>query len=397
MMPEPSLSDRRAFVIVLDGVGAGELPDAAAYGDEGSSTLANLARAVSGLHLPHMGRLGLGCILPIEGVPPDADPTGSFGRLAERNPGKDSTSGHWEIAGVHLARPFPTYPHGFPPDVIRAFEGAIGRKTLGNEVASGTEIIQRLGEEHVRTGFPIVYTSADSVFQIAAHEEVVPLPALYDLCRTARALLTGEHSVGRVIARPFVGRAGDFRRTGNRRDFSIEPSGTTVLDLVSRAGWPVVGIGKIVDLYAARGITEQRLTHSNAEGMKELEDAIKGVERGFVMANLVDFDMLWGHRNDPQGFRGGLETFDRWLGGVLPRLRPGDLLLITADHGNDPTTASTDHSREYIPLLAAGPRVRGGVDLGIRDTFSDLGATVATHLGIRGLEHGRSFHSEIWT
>jgi phosphopentomutase len=388
---------RRAIVIILDGVGAGELPDAATYGDVGSNTLGNLARAVHGLRLPALGRLGLGRIVPIEGVPPEARPTGAFGRMAEVNPGKDSTSGHWEIAGVHIDMAFPTYADGFPLETIAAVERAIGRKTIGNVVASGTEIIQRLGEEHVTTGFPIVYTSADSVFQIAAHEEVIPLEELYAMCRAARAVLTGVHGVGRVIARPFVGAPGDFRRTANRRDFSIEPTGTTVLDLLSSNGVPVVAIGKIVDLFAARGMTEKRMTHGNAEGMAELERALRETTRGFIMANLVDFDMLWGHRNDTAGFKGGLEEFDRWLAGFMARLEPGDLLFLTADHGNDPTTGSTDHSREYVPLLVAGPRVRAGTDLGVRTTFADLGATVAAHFAVPGLSHGRSFHPEIWT
>ncbi len=385
----------RAVVIVLDGVGVGDLPDAEAYGDTGSNTLGNLSRAVGGLDVPNLSSLGLGRIVAFSGDTKPEQPVGAFGKMTEVNAGKDSISGHWEIAGVHLEKPFPTYPHGFPPDVIAEFEKAAGTKTIGNEVASGTEIVQRLGEEHVRTGHPIVYTSADSVFQIAAHEEAIPLPRLFDLCRTARALLRGDHGVGRVIARPFVGTPGHYTRTGNRRDFSIEPTGQTALDAVHAAGLPVVAIGKIVDLYAGRGMTERRITHSNAEGMAEIESALDTVDRGFIMANLVDFDMLWGHRNDTAGFKEGIEVFDRWLPSALRRLRPGDLLVLTADHGNDPTTPSTDHSREYVPLLVTGPDLRPGVELGVRSTFSDLGATVVDYFDLPPLAHGRSFLAEV--
>lgn len=385
----------RAIVIVLDGVGAGPAPDTADYGDTGSDTLGNLSRAVGGLHLPNLAGLGLGRMHPIEGVPAVERPTGSWGRLQELNPGKDSTSGHWELAGIHLDVPFPTYPLGFPPDVIAAFDRAIGRASIGNVVASGTEIIQRLGDEHVRTGFPIVYTSADSVFQIAAHEETVPLDQLYDWCRTARSLLVPPNAVGRVIARPFNGPATNYTRTGNRRDFSVKPSGQTTLDRIKDAGLPVVAIGKIVDLFAGLGQTEQHLTHTNAEGMTAILDALDRVENGLIMANLVDFDMLWGHRNDIEGFRAGLEVFDQWLPTALSRLRSGDLLILTADHGNDPTTTSTDHSRERVPLIVTGPSLRAGVDLGVRETFADLGATVLDHLALPPPAHGRSFLPEV--
>jgi phosphopentomutase len=386
---------RRAIVIVLDGVGAGPAPDTADYGDTGSDTLVNLARAVGGLQLPNLAAIGLGRMRAIEGIPAVGAPRGSWGRLREVNPGKDSTSGHWELAGVHLDFPFPTYPTGFPPDVITAFEQAIGRRSIGNVVASGTEIIQRLGDEHVATGHPIVYTSADSVFQVAAHEGIVPLEQLYDWCRAARRILVPPHAVGRVIARPFIGTSPEYVRTGNRRDFSFEPTGVTTLDTITAAGRPVVAIGKIVDLYAGRGQSEQHITHSNAEGMAAIAAALDRVDDGLIMANLVDFDMLWGHRNDTAGFKAGLETFDAWLGTVLPRLGAGDLLLLTADHGNDPTTASTDHSRELVPLLAVGGAVRPGVDLGVRPTFSDLGATVLDHLGLAAPRHGTSFLPEI--
>lgn len=388
-------SPRRAIVIVLDGAGVGDLPDADTYGSRGSNTLGNLSRAVGGLDIPALSGLGLGRITDLHGDPMPTRPAGAFGKMAEVNAGMDSISGHWELAGVHLEKPFPTYPEGFPAEVIAGFEKAIGTSSLGNEVASGTEIVQRLGDEHVSTGHPIVYTSADSVFQIAAHEEAIPLPKLYELCRIARRMLTGEHGVGRVIARPFVGTSGHYARTGNRRDFSIEPTGTTILDHVHGAGLPVVAIGKIVDLYAGRGMTEQRITHSNAEGMAEIESALDSVDRGLIMANLVDFDMLWGHRNDTAGFKTGLEVFDRWLAGALGRLRAGDLLILTADHGNDPTTQSTDHSREYVPVLAVGPGIRPGTDIGVRSTFSDLAATLADHFELSPMAHGRSFLKEI--
>lgn len=388
-------TSRRAFVIVLDGVGVGEAPDAPDYGDEGSNTLGNLSRAVGGLSLPNLQRLGLGNILDVAGVAAAATPRGAFGRMQEVNPGKDSVSGHWEIAGVHLERPFPTYPDGFPPEVVAGFEAIAGSPILGNVVASGTEIIARLGDEHVRSGRPIVYTSADSVFQIATHEEVVPLERLYDMCRQARRFLQGRHGVGRVIARPFRGTTGNYQRTGNRRDFSIEPTGETMLDRISGRGLPVIAIGKIVDLYAGRGMTGQHVTHNNSEGMAEIIRAADEVERGLVMANLVDFDQLWGHRNDCDGFRRGLETFDAWLPDLLNRLRPEDLLILTADHGNDPTTPSTDHAREYVPLLVGGPPLDGGVDLGLRTTFADLGATVVDWLGVGPLARGRSFLSEV--
>ncbi|HEX7880788.1 MAG TPA: phosphopentomutase [Candidatus Eisenbacteria bacterium] len=385
----------RAIVIVLDGVGAGPAPDTADYGDTGSDTLVNLARAVGGLALPNLASLGLGNMRAIQGIPAASNPTGSWGRLREVNPGKDSTSGHWELACVHLDFPFPTYPKGFPDDVITSFEAAIGRRSIGNVVASGTEIIQRLGDEHVATGYPIIYTSADSVFQIAAHEEIVSLDLLYEWCRAARGILVPPHAVGRVIARPFTGASPAYARTGNRRDFSFEPTGRTMLDTIKEAGQPVVAIGKIVDLYAGRGQTEQFLTHSNAEGMSAIGDALDRVDSGLIMANLVDFDMLWGHRNDTTGFKAGLEVFDAWLGTVLPRLGAGDLLMLTADHGNDPTTDSTDHSRELVPMLATGGAVRPGVDVGTRASFSDLGATVLDHLGLPAPEHGHSFLPEI--
>ncbi len=391
----PSSSISRVLVIVLDGVGVGELPDAGEYGDKGSNTLGNLARAVGGLNLPNLELMGLGNIIQIEGVAPQQSPQANFGKLRERAPGKDSTSGHWELMGLTLKRPLPTYPHGFPPELIAKFESRIGRKILGNYPASGTQIIQELGEEHQRKGWPIVYTSADSVFQVAAHEEIIPPEELYQICLQAREILTGENEVGRVIARPFLGQPGSYFRTERRRDFSLPPPGDTVLNLLKRNGYPVVGIGKIPDLFAGKGFTKTVKAKRNQENMARVLETCRRVERGFIFTNLVDFDMLWGHRNNPQGFAQGLEEFDNWLPHLLEILTPSDLLLITADHGCDPTTPSTDHSREYVLVLTWGKGIRSGVDLGTRDTFADLGATISQALGIRGTGEGRNFLGEI--
>lgn len=377
----PSFS--RIVIIVLDSAGVGELPDAAQYGDEGSSTLPHIASAVGGLHVPALERLGLGRIVPIAGVEPLRRPEAAFGRLAERSPGKDSTTGHWELMGVILDRPFPTYPRGFPGEIITAFEAASGTKVLGNVVASGTEIIATLGPEHERTGSPIVYTSADSVFQIAAHEDVISVERLYAMCLAARTLLSGEHAVSRVIARPFTGRPGAYVRTDRRRDFSLPPVKPTVLDAAVQAGWEVAGIGKIPDLFAGRGITRPVHTHDDLDGMTQTVRAMDEMPRGIIFTNLVDLDTKYGHRNDPIGYARDLEAIDARLPETLDRLGAEDLLVITADHGNDPTTPSTDHSREYAPLLLAGPRVRAGVDVGVRSTFADVGATVAEALGLR--------------
>ncbi len=385
----------RAFLIVLDGVGIGELPDADQYGDRGSNTLLHVAEAAGGLALPTLERLGLGRLLSLPGVRPVVDPRGARARLAERSPGKDSTTGHWELAGIVLDRPFPTYPNGFPQALLERYSERVGRGWLGNVAASGTEIIQRLGEEHQRTGKLIVYTSADSVFQVAAHEETVPLDKLYAACVAARELLIGEHAVGRVIARPFVGAPGDYRRTTNRRDFSIEPPSGTLLDHLVDRGRPVITVGKVDDLFAGRGVTEGIHTHNNAEGQEELLRLARRSGEGLVFANLVDFDQLFGHRNDPAGFAHALEEFDQSLEELLTHIRSDELLLITADHGNDPTTASTDHAREYTPLLVAGPRVRPGRDLGTRDTFADVGATLAEMFAVGPLPAGKSFLREI--
>jgi phosphopentomutase len=386
---------KRFILIVLDSVGIGELPDADQYGDVGSNTLVNTARTVGGLRVPHLAALGLGNITAIPGVAPSAAPEGNYGKMAERSAGKDSTSGHWELMGLVTEKPFPTYPQGFPADVIGPFEKAIGRKVLGNRAASGTVIIEELGQEHLRTGRPIVYTSADSVFQIAAHVDVIPLEELYRLCRIARDQLQGQHAVGRVIARPFTGPKGRFMRTSDRRDFSLPPQGETVLDQLMEASWPVVGIGKIDDLFAGRGLTEAIHTRNNPEGMLRLEEQMSLVDRGALLVNLVDFDMLWGHRNNPQDYANGLEDFDRGLGQLFALLKRGDLVVIAADHGNDPTTPSTDHSREYVPLLAFGPGLKRGVDLGVRKSFADVGATVAERFGLRGTGQGRSFWGQI--
>jgi phosphopentomutase len=385
----------RAFLIVLDGVGVGALPDAGDYGDAGSHTLAHVAEANGGLRVPNLERLGLGRITGVRGVRPVADASGSFGRMAERSPGKDSTTGHWEMAGLVLDRPFPTYPHGFPVPLLDALSRRVGRGWIGNVAASGTEIIQRLGAEHQRTGALIVYTSADSVFQVAAHEQTVPLDELYAICRTARELLTGEHAVGRVIARPFEGNPGGYRRTARRRDFSLPPPRPTLLDRLVEHGLAVVTVGKVDDLFAGRGVTEALHTTDNAEGEALLIDLARRSGEGLVFANLVDFDTLYGHRNDPAGFARALERFDDRLSEMLGRLRADEICLVTADHGNDPTTPSTDHSREYVPLLVAGPRARRGVDLGTRATFADVSASLSELFGLARPAAGTSFIREV--
>jgi phosphopentomutase len=386
---------KRAMIVVLDGVGVGDAPDAAAYGDAGTSSLSHCASAVGGLELPNLGKMGLGNITPIQGTPPRADASGAWGAMIERSAGKDSTTGHWEISGIILNRPLPTYPNGFPPDLVARFEQAIGRKVLGNKAASGTEIIQELGEEHLRTGKPILYTSADSVFQVAAHQEVIPLEDLYRICATARNMLTGEHAVGRVIARPFEGAPGHFVRTAHRRDFSLEPLGTTVLDLLKARGATVIGIGKIEDLFAHRGLTESNHTETNKDGMAASLHALERDFTGLLFVNLVECDMLWGHRRDPQGYAGALREVDAWIPSVQARLRPGDAVFLTGDHGVDPTAPGTDHTRERVPLLAWGPGLHSGVDLGNRPTFADLGQTVAAAFGAGHLDAGTSFATEI--
>jgi len=385
-------------LIVLDSVGCGELPDASVYGDQGSNTLGNIARHVR-LRIPHLRSLGLGRLVDLgEGAGARArarvDRPSAYGRMAESSAGKDSVTGHWEMMGIVLQQPFATFPHGFPPEVIDHFEQRIGRQTLGNVVASGTEIIDRLGAEHMQSGRPIVYTSADSVFQIAAHEDVIPVSELYRICEIAFDMVAPLH-VGRVIARPFVGSVGAFRRTANRHDYAVTPPGDTLLDLLTRRGIPVVSIGKIRDLFAGRGIDRAIPTRSDADGLNHLMEVVHEQGEGLIFINLVDFDAQFGHRNDVDGYAANLERFDQRLEDVLSALRVSDLLVITADHGNDPTTPSTDHSREYVPILLTGSRVRAEVDLGTRQTFADLGQTLADNFGVGPLAHGTSFLSEI--
>lgn len=384
---------RRIVWVVLDSVGIGEMPDAADYGDVGSNTLANTAR-VRPLRLPNFGRLGLGNIHPISGVPPEALPAGAYGKCALASPGKDTTTGHWEMVGIHLERPFPLFPNGFPPEVLEPFSDRIGRSVLGNKPASGTEIIKELGEQHCETGSPIVYTSADSVFQIAAHEDVIPLWELYKICETARDILRGPYEVGRVIARPFTGEPGSFARTANRKDYAISPPRGMLLDQLASARVPVHSVGKIFDIFLGRGIAVYDKTKSNAEGMKLTLEALEATPEGLIFVNLVDFDMLYGHRNDPEGYAAALEAADAWLPALQAALRPDDLLIFCADHGCDPTTPSTDHSREYTPLLCFSPRSGAGVNLGTRASLSDIGQTIAANFGV-AISHGTSFGDQL--
>jgi len=369
------------------------MPDAAAYGDPGADTLGNIARRRA-LRVPHLAALGLGNIKPLAGIPPVVAPAASYGRCALASPGKDTTTGHWEMAGILLERPFPLYPNGFPRGIMDEFERRIGRRSLGNQAASGTEIIQQLGTEHMRTGSPIVYTSADSVFQVAAHEEVIPLWELYKICETAREILHPPHEVGRVIARPFIGAPGSFTRTANRHDYAVPPPRGMLLDRLEEGGVPVQSVGKIFDVFLGRGIGESYATRSNAEGMTRTLEAMRDAPAGLIFVNLVDFDMLFGHRNDIEGYGRALEEFDAWLPQLEAALGPGDAVVLTADHGCDPTTPGTDHTREYVPLLVAGPAVRPGVDLGVRASLADIGRTVADNFGVT-LDQGSSFLSKI--
>ena len=380
----------RVILIVLDGAGCGALPDAADYGDDGSDTLGHVA-AYRELRVPNLRALGLGRVVRIPGPDQLTAAPGAWGRMAEASPGKDSVTGHWEMAGVVLSAPFPTYPGGFPPEVIEEFERRIGRHTIGNVVASGTEIIERLGDEHVRTGRPIVYTSADSVFQLAAHEDIVPIAALYRMCETAFELVSRGLGVARVIARPFTGASGTFARTANRHDYALPPTGRTLLDELSDSGVPVTAIGKVRDLFTGRGITRAVPAAHDEEGMTRVIEETGLGTPGLIFANLVDFDTVYGHRNDVQGYAANLERFDERLGELRGALGAADLLVVTADHGNDPTTPSTDHSREYVPLLIAGARVRRDVNLGTRETFADLGQTLADNFGVAPLARGSSF------
>ncbi len=385
------IKNRRVVLIVLDSVGVGALPDAAQYNDEGSDTLGNISRSVGGLDLPNLQRWGLGNLHSIKGVPPAESPLASFGRMAEQSAGKDTTVGHWEIAGIISHEPLPTYPNGFPRALIKAFESSIGRRTLGNYPASGTVILDELGAEHMRTGYPIVYTSADSVFQIAAHEDIISPEELYSLCRVARALLRDEHNVGRVIARPFVGSPGAFRRTEGRKDFSAPPPGPTLLDRIVAAGLTVYAVGKIEDIFAGQGISVAVHTRDNMDGVDQTLAAMQRAAPGLIFTNLVDFDMVYGHRNNAAGYAAALSAVDHRIPELVAALRSEDILVFTADHGCDPTTVSTDHSREYVPLLVFGKLLAAGVNLGTRASFADLGATIAEWLGVAPLSAGSSF------
>lgn len=382
---------QRFIWIVLDSVGIGEMPDAADFGDAGSDTLGNIAKARA-LHLPNLCALGLANIRAFEGLTPAANPAAAYGRCALASPGKDTTTGHWEMVGIHLDKPFPVYPECFPAELIHSFEEAIGRKTLGNCPASGTEIIQRLGDEHVRTGSPIVYTSADSVFQIAAHEDVIPIEEQYRICQIARDLLRGEHEVGRVIARPFMGTSGHYVRTSNRHDYAVPPPQGMLLDQLAAHNLPVHGVGKISDVFLGRGIARSMKTKSNTEGMAATLAAMDETPEGLIFVNLVDFDQNYGHRNDVEGYAKALEEVDAWLPNLLAAAKPGDAIILTADHGCDPTTPSTDHSREYVPLLVSGGKP--GINLGARATLSDIGQTVADNFGLQ-IANGFSFLPEL--
>jgi phosphopentomutase len=386
---------RRAVVVVLDGLGVGALPDAPAFGDEGSDTLGHVL-ASRPVHIPHLTALGLGNLSPSYDGARNPRPEGAWGKMAERSAGKDTAAGHWEMMGLLTERPFRTYPRGFPSEIVRAFEERIGRRVLGNTVASGTEILKELGEEHLRTGRPILYTSADSVFQVAAHEDVIPLEELYRICRIGYEIACQGHGVCRVIARPFLGRSpADFKRTTNRKDFPVPPHGETLLDRMAAAGHPVFAVGKIEDIFTGRGISGAVHTRSDAEGIHRTLEAMADVERGLIFSNLVDFDSLYGHRNDLEGYARNLEALDVRLPALRSALRDDDLLILTGDHGCDPGDTSTDHTREYVPVLASGPRVKAGCALGTRASFADLGATLAENFGLGPLRIGVSFLGEL--
>ncbi len=391
---------RRVILVVMDSVGVGELPDAAEYGDQGSDTLGHSASAFGGVSLPNLESLGLGCLTRLwveKGtVPKGTVPfsiIGSYGKMAEISQGKDTTTGHWEMMGVEVDKAFPTYPHGFPADLIQKFESKIGRKTLGNKPASGTEIIKELGEEHYKTGNPIVYTSGDSVFQIAAHEEIIPLEELYRICKIAREMLTGEHAVGRVIARPFVGKPGSFSRTHHRHDYSLEPFTPTLLEIMQSHEIPVLSAGKIWDIFVGKGVTRHLEGGPNEEVMEKILEGVADpkFDRGLLFANLVDFDMLYNHRQDPLGFIRAMIDFDQFLPRLFAAMKENDLLMITADHGNDPTDNSTDHTREYVPILCYGEKIKRGINLGVRKSFADCGQTIADLFGLPPLKIGKSF------
>ena len=384
----------KVVIVVFDSVGIGAMPDAGLYGDEGSDTLGNILLRRR-LRIPELARLGLANIRDFSGLDAVSAPQGAYGKMAEKSKGKDTTTGHWELMGIVLDKAFPIFPHGFPDWLIQEFENRIGRKILGNRAASGTEIIQALGSEHVDTGYPIVYTSADSVFQLAAHEDVIPIDELYRYCRIARELLSGDVGVARVIARPFIGERGGFKRTNRRKDFSLPPPSPTVLDRLLEAGLPSIGIGKIEDIFGGKGLSEAVHTASNEEGLERTVEFSRSIQKGIVFTNLVDFDMLHGHRNDPEGYAGALERADGWIPRLREALAADGLLILTADHGCDPTFPGTDHTREYVFLLCAGENVKAGVNLGLRETFADVGATLSENFSLVQPEHGKSFLKEI--
>lgn len=385
----------RINIIILDSLGIGAAPDSEKFGDKGVNTLGNISKFCNGIHLPHLIDLGFGNIDEVQGVEKRKVPKGSYGRAKEISNGKDTTAGHWEIAGLYTEKPFKTYPNGFPKELMEGFEKKIGRKTLGNIVASGTEIIKELGSKHLETGYPIIYTSADSVFQIAAHEEVIPVEELYHICKIARELLVGEFQVARVIARPFIGTVGKFERTANRRDYSVDPSGRTILDFAKDRGYDVIAVGKIEDIFNGQGITEAVHTKSNMDGVDKTIEYLNKDNKGIIFTNLVDFDAKYGHRRDPEGYRKALEEFDERIPEIINSLREEDMLIITADHGNDPTYVGSDHTREYIPIVIFGKNVNSGINLGTRESFADIGATVADLLGTEKPKYGESFKNLI--
>lgn len=386
---------KRIILIVLDSVGIGEMPDASNYGDIGSDTLGNVSKAVNGLRLPNMERLGLGNIDGVKNIVKHENPIGSFGKCAELSIGKDTVTGHWEIAGVVLKKPLNTYPEGFSEDIIKEFESKIGRKIIGNKVASGTEIIKELGEEHIKTGYPIVYTSADSVFQIAAHEEVIPLDELYNMCQIARKMFVGEKAIGRIIARPFIGERGQFTRTSNRRDFALDPFDKTMLEYIKERDISVMAVGKIEDIYNKKGITDAVHIKNNMDGIDKTLQYMKESKNGLIFTNLVDFDMLYGHRNDAVGYAKALVDVDNRIPEIISTMKEDDILILTADHGCDPTTESTDHSREYIPVIIYGKSIKSGINIGVRKSFSDIGKTILDLLKIENSLYGDSFAEKI--
>lgn len=387
---------KRVFLVVLDSVGIGEAPDAEKYNDIGANTLGNIAKYKKGLHLPNLEKLGLGNIGPIEGVDTTATPQAHYTKMQEASVGKDTMTGHWEIAGLRIDQPFQTFPDGFPASLINEIEQRTGRKVIGNKPASGTVIIDELGKEHMETGALIVYTSADSVLQIAAHEEIVPIEELYEICEICRELtLAEEYLVGRVIARPFIGEVGNFERTSNRHDYALKPFGKTVLDALKNSGYDVISLGKIADIFDGEGITKAIRTEDNDDGMVKLEQSIQEDFHGLCFLNLVDFDAKYGHRRDPEGYAEALETFDKQLANILPILKEDDLLILTADHGNDPTHHGTDHTREYVPILMYHPAMNGGKELPLRETFSDIAATIAENFDVKRPTYGKSFLTDI--